>query len=113
MQHQIVSRRLSRPQVEILLDHVDGTAFVPSGVSTDERSGTRHALVRLRLIRYVGGPNTRKPTHTEITEDGRMVLCHALGDYAEALIRAGHGVNGRSVVSEIAAKIAGRLESAI
>jgi hypothetical protein len=91
---------------DILIQHVDET-LVPivqpfSAVSSIEReraNRTRKSMVALinrGLIRPVK-PNGRqtkvfRPTHTAITESGRVALRKVLAEYAEVLTRSGYRV---------------------
>ena len=108
MDHRAVARRLSKAAAELLLDHVDGTAFVeaPFTVHDPSRKRTALALMDSGLIRFVG--YGARPSRTRITEDGRAVLCFVLADYADALTAAGYAI-GRlrpTAISETAKMIA-------
>lgn len=77
--------RLKIPQREMLIAHIDGE--VPVVRSAEGRSQVRDSLILHGLLR--GSTNTPRPRATVLTEDGRRALGIILGDYADALSRAG------------------------
>jgi len=94
---------ISATMRDILLQHVDG-ALVPIIQLTSiadpmerERAGLIHrsmaALVNRGFIQPVrpNGKQTKvfRPTHTVITESGRVALRKVCAEYAEVLVRAG------------------------
>jgi len=106
MFHDQVAARLTRAARAMLIEHVDGERFVEVPVNTGTGNATRRILCNLGLIR----PNRRERAITTIiTEDGRLVLCHLLAEYAEMLLRAGYGISGKSAVSKVAEQLVERL----
>ncbi len=90
MDHRVVARKLSKAAAELLLEHVDGTAFVEATIRVTDTPRVRLGLIAARLLRYTQyGP---RPQATTITEDGRAVLCFVLAAYADALTAAGYAV---------------------
>lgn len=90
MDHRVIARKLSKAAAELLLEHVDGTAFVDALIRSTDTPRVRLGLIAGRLLRYTQyGP---RPRATTITEDGRAVLCFVLADYADALTAAGYAV---------------------
>ena len=98
---------ISATMRDILLQHVDG-ALVPIVQLTSiadpmerERAGLIHrsmaALVNRGFIQPVrpNGKQTKvfRPTHTVITESGRVALRKVCAEYAEVLVRAGRKVD--------------------
>ncbi len=79
-------RNLTAHQRNMLIDHIDGPVDVVA--SDGHRVQCRGALMRMRLLRGTP-PGAVRPRHTVLTEDGRMAVAITLGDYADALIRAG------------------------
>lgn len=81
-----IVRRLSGAQRELLIEHIDqGCPVLPQQVIT------RNALLALELIRSTR-PLDRHPRRTVLTERGRMVLAMLLGQYADALVKAGYSL---------------------
>src|SRR5579863_25172 len=79
-------RRLSAAQRNLLIDHIDG----PVDVSLINRwdKSARRGLISTRLLE--GHPRgSIRPRQTTLTERGREALGMVLGDYADALVRAG------------------------
>lgn len=81
-----IVRRLSGTQRELLVDHIDQGAPV-----RPQQALTRSALLALDLIRSTR-PHDRHPRRTVLTEKGRMVLAMLLGQYADALVKAGYAL---------------------
>jgi hypothetical protein len=79
-------RKLTSHQRNLLIDHIDGPVDV---VVTDaHKVQCRNALIGLGLLR--GTPSQAvRPRLTVLTERGRMAVAMVLGDYADALVRAG------------------------
>lgn len=90
MWHRTVAARLPRVAKDLLLAHIDGPRFINVPIVAGTLEVSRTALLNRKLIRC-DSLNAR-PTSTVITEDGRHVLAIILADYAEALIRAGYGI---------------------
>jgi hypothetical protein len=107
MNHADVAEGLTRPKRELLLEHIDGGAFIPAPISLRllARRQTMESLINAGLIRKDG---YKSPRQTLVTEDGRMVMAFVLASYAEALIGAGYTVkaNGATAISEVAARAA-------
>jgi hypothetical protein len=79
-------RKLSTHQRNLLIDHIDGEVDVV--VSDPHKVQCRNALMALGLLR--GSPTQAvRPRITVLTERGRMAVAMILGDYADALVRAG------------------------
>lgn len=82
--HDSVIRKLSTAARAMLINHIDRE--VPLDVR--ESPHTRASLMNLGLLR--GAPaNNPKPKKTALTEHGRYAVDLLLGDYADALVRAG------------------------
>lgn len=78
-------RKLTANQRDILIAHIDGEV----GVSlVDGLVMVRKALMDAGMIRGTPQGSTR-PRYTVLTDKGRMAVAMILGDYADALIRAG------------------------
>lgn len=79
-----VLREFTPAQRDMLVDHIDGALEV----STSRLVQVRRSLLVRRLIRpYPAG--AIRPRQTTLTEQGRLAVCRILGDYADALVRAG------------------------
>src|ERR1700682_2200011 len=77
-------RVLSRVQREMLVDHIDH----PVEIVIHEHFAARRALMAIGLLR--GHPTgATRPRLTMLTEAGRHAVGIILGDYADALGRAG------------------------
>jgi hypothetical protein len=98
-------------QRDLLIDHLDGPApIVNSPLARREHaanwktvSARREALkglVERGLLRL--DMRHRTPRTTVMTEKGRAALAAALADWAEALVRAGYGVNGSLTMPVVA-----------
>jgi len=78
--------RLSHMQRRVLFEHIEGPKAIDT--SDSHRQQTLKALSRVSLIR--GFPyGARRPSATELTNEGREVVAKLLSEYAETLIRAG------------------------
>ena len=87
MNHKRIAHELSFTSRDLLIEHVDGSNDVPVPVYVTERCAARNGLIAKGLVR----PDRKeRATKTIITDDGRQVLAYVLGDYADALIRAGY-----------------------
>lgn len=97
---QALARLLSRAQQDMLMQHIDGSCWVPLLIRQDKSAPTRRSLIDLGLIenRLYGEQHT--PKRTYITLKGREVLCQVLSDYADALIRAGFHLKLPAEVTE-------------
>jgi hypothetical protein len=69
----------------LLIDHIDGDRPVRRA----EPVAAIGALLRRELIDYKPS-GAIAPTHSVITERGRVVLSFILAEYADALVRAGY-----------------------
>lgn len=79
-------RKLTMLQRNLLIDHIDGEVDVV--LSDPHKTQTRNAMMVLGLLR--GTPSqANRPRATVLTERGRMAVAMILGDYADALVRAG------------------------
>lgn len=85
MSARSLANGLLKPSRDLLLAHLDGQ---PRPLAIGPESYSRNALVDRRLLRFDDN-HSLKPHSTIITELGREVLCTILGDYADALVRAG------------------------
>lgn len=91
--------KMSRWMRDILISHIDGPVPIfraaPKGVNAAELARhrrTTEALVLRGLLR--NGPEN-PPRETFVTELGRKKLAEVLGDWADALVRAGWGMDNR------------------
>lgn len=102
MHHKDVAAGLSNAQRALLIEHVDGGAFVPAPISVRlmARRQTTESLQRLGLLRLDG---YKSPKSTSVTDDGRMVMALVLAEYADALMRAGYVVREAVAAPAIAA----------
>ena len=96
-----LARRMTRPQSDMLLEHIDGSRWVDAKLTADHKAPTRRGLVALGLIEYRPCGSAAFPKFTYITEKGRHVLAQVLSDYADALIAAGYDFDQRRPVPEI------------
>jgi hypothetical protein len=78
-----IAHHLSRPQREILIQHVVGPREFRTG---EPATLTVNAMRDTGLLK--GMPFLR-PKHTELTALGRQVACIVLGEYADRLLMAG------------------------
>jgi hypothetical protein len=88
---------ISTSMRDVLIDHMDGKGVEPIRVDTSgdglrtrellNRSASTNALLARGLISF--DERTRSKT-TYITDAGRKVLAKALGDWADACVRAGY-----------------------
>ena len=85
MSARSIANGLRKAQRDFLMAHIDG----PHPITTHGREwAVRNSLLNHALIAYpIGG--MKNPTSTHLTELGREVLGAILGDYADALVRAG------------------------
>jgi hypothetical protein len=79
-----IAFKMPKPQRDLLIAHIDGPQLLAIGPETS----TRTALIDRKLLRFDTYASLR-PKNTIITALGREVLCAILGDYADALVRAG------------------------
>lgn len=91
-----LTKRLTLVSRRVLLDHIDG-AEIALPIARDQSWPTRELLIRLGLVRF-GQNGTDRPRTTKITEKGREVLACLLAEYADALLRAGYGIERRAAV---------------
>lgn len=70
---------------DLLIEHIDG----PIQVDLRGRATLWKAAFDNGYIIGLGS-STKKPRHSHLTEEGRKVLAHALGSWADALVRAGY-----------------------
>ena len=79
-------RKLSSPQRNLLIDHIDGEVDVT--VHGAHLVQCRNALIAYGLLR--GSPiGASRPRATILTDRGRMAVAIILGDCADMLVRAG------------------------
>lgn len=99
---RLAAADLSIQMRELLIEHVDKPA-VELNVIDGNRRRVILALVQRGLLRYctpdgdclrpgLGGVVAR-PMATQISPDGREVLCALLAEYADAIVRAGFAVD--------------------
>lgn len=88
MFHRDIAARLSKPCRDLLIEHIDGGAYVeaPVTVHLSGRYRSMTALMAIGLIRFTN--YGERPQATRITDHGRVVLGLVLASYAEALARA-------------------------
>lgn len=82
---QATIRRMTANQRDLLIAHIDGEVAVRL---VDTLVMVRRTLIDAGLLRGVP-PNTTRPRFTALTERGRAAVGMILGDYADALCRAG------------------------
>lgn len=80
-------RRLSITQREMLIAHIDREVDIV--VAAPHLIPSRTALMNLGLLRRHPA-NAIRPRQTALTEAGRHAVSVILGDYADALVRAGY-----------------------
>jgi hypothetical protein len=91
--------RLSPPMRDVLIDHLDGGAcryLVPANVSgkvSRQLWAKKRSLVKLLRLGFLEWTD-RSHKFTVITEAGRGALAGLLGEYADALLRAGLAGDG-------------------
>lgn len=83
---ETVARRMPYWCRRLLVDHVE-SGERPVNAWEIDVAAARRALIADGYLQPLG--DRRSPRATRITELGREVVGHVLGDYAEALIRAG------------------------
>lgn len=76
--------KLSMMQRAVLIDHIDGAVELIIA----ERKMVRVSLMQIGLLR-AENPRAIRPRATVLTEQGRRAVGIILGDYADALVRAG------------------------
>lgn len=79
-------RRMTSMQRDLLIDHIDGELDVH--LTNVHLINVRNSLMKIGLLRGATN-NTTRPRTTVLTERGRMAVGIILGDYADALVRAG------------------------
>ena len=85
MNHRRIAAELTTLQRNCLIKHIDRGRKAPAPMVA-ARNSPKLALIRRKLLRY---DRPSFPTETWLTEDGRQVLSIVLGEYADALVRAG------------------------
>lgn len=103
MSARSIANGLLKSSRDLLINHIDGP--VPLTIHGNER-GPRNALLARSLIAFPRGGMTT-PNSTHITNLGREVLCCILGDYADALVRAGVLENVQPIVLKKLPKVEG------
>lgn len=88
--YQTLANRLTRPQCKLLMEHIDGAAWIDAGVRADFSGQTRLGLIRLGMLEFRMPGGSSIPRFTYITPKGRSVLACVLSNYADALIAAGY-----------------------
>ena len=91
MSARTMASNLSAGQRERLIAHIRGPQTI------DYRTGPEENLIRRAVVALLGKGLVRndtyggaiRPKHTLLTELGREVVCHVLGDYADGLVTAG------------------------
>ena len=81
-------RYLTNSQRDALIAHIDG----PVNVDRKKQAlfASQHSLMTKGLLRNAAhAAQTNRPQVTELTEAGRGTLSVMLGDFADALVRAG------------------------
>lgn len=76
--------RLSSAQRDMLIAHIDGDV----GIIRSFQAVARKALLARGLLR-TPSCHTARPAFTRLTDAGRQAVAVILGDYADALVRAG------------------------
>lgn len=80
--------RLTRYQRDMMIDHIDGEVAV--NVRDPRLVSVRNSLLKIGMLKgATSGPRALRPRATVLTERGRMALAMVLGNYADALVRAG------------------------
>lgn len=81
-----IAEDLSALQRNFLIKHIDGAKEIPVPVFVHEQTGPRANLIKRDLIKL---NRPKFASKTLLTDKGRAVLAIILGDYADALVRAG------------------------
>ena len=82
-----IARRLSQTQKDFLFDHIDACRPVTHNRADD---ATRASMLAKKLIVFdMSEAIVGRPRGTVLTALGREVVCCALAEAAEALVRAG------------------------
>ena len=77
-------RQLTTLQRDMLIDHIDGEIEIVAV----HLKNVRNSLIRIGLL--AGSPQySKRPRATILTEPGRQAVGIILGQYADALVRAG------------------------
>ena len=79
-----VVNKISTPQRNMLLDHIDKRVQVIIGPKTH----TLGSLIELGLVRP-DPPGSLRPQFTVLTDFGRRIACAILAQYADRLVAAG------------------------
>jgi hypothetical protein len=75
---------LSTAMRDLLIDHIDGP--VGLNVSDCHRYNRVRGAIAQGYLSWTGG--VIRPKGTELTDRGKMALCQALAEWADALIKA-------------------------
>lgn len=96
---------ISTQMRDVLIEHLDNqpvAVLIPTDTTDGLEASRRAARLRTTTVLVSAGLLRRKKHHTVITEEGRAMLAKVLGDWADALARAGwnddlgfHGRPGR------------------
>lgn len=73
---------------DILIEHIDGAIPYVRRIDGGRRRAWEAAVANGLVV--FGPPNAKPPKYTRMTERGREELAKALGDWADALVRAQH-----------------------
>ena len=75
---------LSTAMRDLLIEHIDRD--VPLNISDCNRYNRVRGAVQSGYLMWVGG--VIRPKGTTLTDHGKKVLCHALAEWADALVAA-------------------------
>lgn len=101
MSARSIASRMPKAQRDLLIAHIDG----PQPLTIGHESMVRNALLARDLLRF-NDRTAFRPKTTHLTDTGREVLCIILGDYADALVRAGALDEAPTIVLKRSPKIA-------
>jgi hypothetical protein len=87
--------QLTRPQRDMLIQHMDGRGVPPLH---RDSGGRYHTMCSLLARSMIKSDHRRKPPLTYITDKGREALAGALADWADALEKAGFEIEDRGNV---------------
>ena len=102
MSPNTMARSMPKAQRDLLIRHING----PRPLAIGPEIYTRNALVLRNLLRF-DNPQNLRPRATLLTDLGRETVCIILGDYADALVRAGVLESVRPIVLKKLPKVEG------
>lgn len=84
--------QLSSQMRDLLIEHIDGPRRIHI---SDYKTGNR--LLGAAKLGYLSFDRQQFPRSTAMTARGRAALCAALGEWADALVRAKEAANARGI----------------